>query len=107
MGNTSAFPDLASVPEFDSGRDPPYKPSPGARFCVSEDLCAVLATRQPSQASLEASALAHLALTPDSGQVGDQATNLILNVQNPNGSWPVFLGPYGLMEAARKSLNKQ
>lgn len=70
---------------------------------VSENLCAVLAARQlpnggwpalssSSQASLEASALAHLALTPDSGQVADQATNFLLNVQNPNGSWPAFLG---------------
>ena len=77
----------------------------------------MLATRQrdgpalspSSQASLEASALAHLALTPDSGQVGDQATNFILNVQNPNGSWPVFLGAdhMWLMEAVRKSLNRQ
>lgn len=70
---------------------------------VSENLCAVLAARQlpnggwpalssSSQASLEASALAHLALAPDSGQVADQATNFLLNVQNPNGSWPAFLG---------------
>ena len=70
---------------------------------VSEDLCAVLSTRQlpnggwpalssSSQASLEASALAHLALTPDSGQVGDRATDFLLNLQNPNGSWPAFLG---------------
>lgn len=70
---------------------------------MSENLCAVLAARQlpnggwpalssSSQASLEASALAHLALAPDSGQVADQATNFLLNVQNPNGSWPAFLG---------------
>ena len=70
---------------------------------VSEDLCATLATRQlpsggwpallsSSQASLEASALAHLALVPDSGQVGDRATNFLLRVQNPNGSWPAFVG---------------
>lgn len=70
---------------------------------VSENLCAVLAARQlpnggwpalssSSQAALEASALAHLALAPDSGQVADQATNFLLNVQNPNGSWPAFLG---------------
>lgn len=70
---------------------------------MSENLRAVLAARQlpnggwpalssSSQASLEASALAHLALAPDSGQVADQATNFLLNVQNPNGSWPAFLG---------------
>ena len=70
---------------------------------VSEGFCAALATRQlpnggwpalssSSQASLEASALAHVALSPDSGQVGDQATNFLLNVQNPNGSWPAFVG---------------
>lgn len=70
---------------------------------MSENLCAVLAARQlpnggwpalssSSQASLEASALAHLALAPDPGQVADQATNFLLNVQNPNGSWPAFLG---------------
>ena len=70
---------------------------------VSEDLCAVLATRQlpsggwpalssSSQASLEASALAHVAFVPDSGEVSDRATDFLLNVQNPNGSWPAFLG---------------
>ena len=70
---------------------------------VSEDLCAVLATRQlpnggwpalssSSQASLEASALAHFALVPDSARVGARATDFLLNVQNPNGSWPAFLG---------------
>jgi len=70
---------------------------------VSEDLCAALATRQlpnggwpalssSSQSSVEASALAHLALASDSGLVGDQATTFLLNVQNPNGSWPAFVG---------------
>ena len=70
---------------------------------VSEDLCAALATRQlpnggwsglssSSQASLEASALAYVALAPDSGCIGDRATDFLLNVQNPNGSWPAFLG---------------
>lgn len=70
---------------------------------VSEDLCAALATRQlpnggwsalssSSQASLEASALARLALAPDSGLVGNQATDFLLNAQNPNGSWPAFVG---------------
>jgi hypothetical protein len=70
---------------------------------VSEDLSAVLATRQlpnggwpalssSSQASLEASALAHVALVPDSGEVSDRATDFLLNLQNPNGSWPAFLG---------------
>ena len=70
---------------------------------MSEDLCAALATRQlPNggwsalssslQASVEASALARLALAPDSGRIGDRATNFLLNVQNPNGSWPGFLG---------------
>jgi squalene cyclase len=70
---------------------------------VSEDLCATLATRQlpnggwpalssSSQASLEASTLAHVALVPDSGHIGDRATDFLLKVQNPNGSWPAFLG---------------
>jgi len=70
---------------------------------VSEDLCAVLATRQlpnggwpalssSSQASIEASALAHVALVPDSGHIGDRATDFLLKVQNPNGSWPTFIG---------------
>ena len=70
---------------------------------VSEDLCAVLATRQlpdggwpalssSSQASLEASALAYVALVPDSGEVSDRTTDFLLKVQNPNGSWPAFLG---------------
>jgi hypothetical protein len=70
---------------------------------VSEDVCAALATRQlpnggwPAlssslQSSVEASALAHLALASDSGLVGDQATAFLLNVQNPNGSWPAFVG---------------
>lgn len=70
---------------------------------MSEDLCAALATRQlpnggwsalssSSQASLEASALARLALAPDSGLVGNQATDFLLNAQNPNGSWPAFVG---------------
>ena len=70
---------------------------------VSEDLCAALATRQlpnggwaallsSSQASLEASALAHAALVPDSGHAGDRATDLFLRLQNPNGSWPAFVG---------------
>jgi hypothetical protein len=71
--------------------------------CVSEDLWAVLAARQlpnggwsalssSSQASLEASALACVALVPDSGRIGDRATDFLLNVQNPNGSWPAFVG---------------
>jgi hypothetical protein len=71
--------------------------------CVSEDLWAVLATRQlPNggwsalsyslQASVEASALARLALVPNSGEVCDRATNFLLIVQNPNGSWPAFVG---------------
>lgn len=70
---------------------------------VSGDFCAALATRQlpnggwsalssSSQASLEASALARLALAPDSGQVRDRATDFLLNAQNPNGSWPAFAG---------------
>lgn len=70
---------------------------------ASEDLCVVLATKQlpnggwpalssSSQASLEASALARLALAPDSDQVGDRATDFLLNLQNPNGSWPAFVG---------------
>lgn len=74
-----------------------------ARGSVSEDLCATLASRQlpnggwPAlssslQSSVEASALAHLALTTDSGQVGARATDFLLSVQNPNGSWPAFLG---------------
>jgi hypothetical protein len=70
---------------------------------ASEDLRAVLAARQlpnggwsalssSSQASLEASALAHVALVPDSGAVSDRATDFLLKVQNPNGSWPAFVG---------------
>ena len=70
---------------------------------VSEDLCAILATRQlpnggwsalssSSQASLEASALAHVALVTDSGAVSDRTTDFLLKVQNPNGSWPAFVG---------------
>lgn len=70
---------------------------------MSEDLCAALATRQlpnggwPAlssslQSSVEASALAHLALASDSGLVRDRATTFLLNVQNPNGSWPAFVG---------------
>jgi hypothetical protein len=70
---------------------------------VSEDLCAVLANRQlpnggwsarssSAQASLEASALAHLALVPDSDRIVDRATDFLLKVQHPNGSWPAFLG---------------
>lgn len=70
---------------------------------MSEDLCAVLATRQlpnggwpalssSSQASLEASALAHVALVSDAGHIDDRATDFLLKLQNPNGSWPAFLG---------------
>ena len=70
---------------------------------MSEDLCAALANRQlpnggwsalssSAQASLEASALACVALVPDSGCIGDRETNFLLNVQNPNGSWPAFVG---------------
>jgi hypothetical protein len=70
---------------------------------VSEDLWAVLATRQlpkggwsalssSLQASLEASALARLAHVPNSGEVCDRATNFLLIVQSPNGSWPAFVG---------------
>ncbi len=71
--------------------------------CVSEDLRAALAARQlpnggwpalssSSQGSVEASALAHVALASDSGRVCARATNFLLNVQNPNGSWPAFVG---------------
>lgn len=70
---------------------------------MPEDLCAALATRQlpnggwpalspSSQASLEASALAYVALVPDSICIGDRTTDFLLNAQNPNGSWPTFLG---------------
>jgi hypothetical protein len=70
---------------------------------VCQDLCAVLATRQlPSggwsalssslQASLEASALVHLALVSYSDRVADRATDFLLKAQNPNGSWPAFVG---------------
>lgn len=41
-----------------------------------------------SQASLEGTALAHLALA--SNPVQDEARNFLLRMQNPNGSWPAF-----------------
>jgi squalene cyclase len=70
---------------------------------VSEILLAALASRQVEnggwssflsspQASLEATALAALALRPDSHRSHDRATSFLLRVQNPNGSWPAFLG---------------
>lgn len=34
LGEHVSVPRLATAPEFDSGRDPPYKPLHGGRFCV-------------------------------------------------------------------------
>lgn len=43
-----------------------------------------------SQASLECTALAYLALAPNSAQ--DAARRFLLRMRNPNGSWPAFEG---------------
>jgi hypothetical protein len=45
-----------------------------------------------SQAALETTALAHLALRPGFDSVLGRATTFFLKTQNPNGSWPAFLG---------------
>jgi len=67
-----------------------------------ETLCESLAGRQlanggwsalsSSQAALEATALACMALSCASHTVQHRAIKFLLDVQNPNGSWPAFLG---------------
>jgi hypothetical protein len=70
---------------------------------VSEDLRVGLASRQLNdggwsavfpgqQASAEATALAYLALDPDSCVACNRAMQFLLKIQNPNGSWPAFVG---------------
>jgi hypothetical protein len=45
-----------------------------------------------SQAAIEASALAYIALVSEFSPVHDRATEFLLRIQNPNGSWPAFSG---------------
>lgn len=45
-----------------------------------------------SQASVESSSLAYLALPSDFGSARDGAREFLLGIQNPNGSWPAFVG---------------
>ncbi len=48
--------------------------------------------RTSSQAVVESTALALLALPPDSAQQRGAAIHFLLGIQNPNGSWPAFAG---------------
>lgn len=50
------------------------------------------ALRSSSQAAVEPTSLACIALGANSSDARDQATRFLLRAQNPNGSWPVFLG---------------
>lgn len=45
-----------------------------------------------SQASVEASALAYIALSSDFASSCDVARRFLIEIQNPNGSWPTFAG---------------
>ena len=45
-----------------------------------------------SQAALEPTTLACIALGPDFQSTHDRATEFLLRIQNSNGSWPVFFG---------------
>ena len=49
-------------------------------------------TQGSSQAALEPTCLAVLALRPDPGPARDLAIRFLLDIQNPNGSWPAFAG---------------
>ncbi len=44
------------------------------------------------QPAVEVSALACIALVSESSRVQDRATEFLLGIQNPNGSWPAFSG---------------
>ena len=68
-----------------------------------QNLCALLAQKQlptggwaalsrSSQAALEPTALACLALGREFSSFRDRATHFLLRIQNPNGSWPAFEG---------------
>jgi hypothetical protein len=70
---------------------------------VSRDLRGPLTQRQlanggwpalssSSQAALEPSALAYIALVPELDPADDRAGEFFLRSQNPNGSWPTFFG---------------
>ena len=48
--------------------------------------------RRSAQAAVEPTALALLALLPNSRQERDTAIDFLLRIQSPNGSWPAFLG---------------
>ena len=48
--------------------------------------------RRSAQAAVEPTALAVLALLPNSRQERDAAIDFLLRIQSPNGSWPAFLG---------------
>jgi hypothetical protein len=92
-----------SASRFDGIINWQYKSTVMRDNFVSRDLRFVLASRQlsnggwpavplSSQASLETSALAYLALVPDSGPGHERAVQFLTNVQNSNGSWPAFEG---------------
>jgi Prenyltransferase and squalene oxidase repeat len=49
-------------------------------------------TRSSAQAAVEPTALALLALPPDSVSERGAAIHFLLRIQNPNGSWPAFVG---------------
>ena len=70
---------------------------------VTKDLRVMLARRQlanggwsalssSSQAALESSAFACIALNSEFAPAHDQALKFFLRIQNPNGSWPAFFG---------------
>lgn len=48
--------------------------------------------RRSAQAAVEPTALALLALPPNSIAERDAAIDFLLSIQNPNGSWPAFAG---------------
>lgn len=52
-------------------------------------------TARSAQAAVESTALALLAMPPDSIQERDAAIGFLLRIQNPDGSWPAFAGDGG------------
>ena len=90
-------------PKFDSIRSRPYNTAMIANGRPVQNLRELLAQQQlpsggwaalssSSQAALEPTALACLALGHEFPSFRDRAVQFLLSVQNPNGSWPVLEG---------------
>lgn len=88
-------------PEFDSTSSRPYNSAMVSGGRTVQNLRALLAQKQlpiggwaalssSSQAALEPTALACLALGREFPSFRDHAIQFLLSIQNPNGSWPVF-----------------